>query len=257
MSSSPPSDVQVDRPEPGIAVVTLNRPERRNAITPEMRERLRDTVIDLIADPTVRALVLTGAGGQFCAGGDVSRLASLPKDKVADLLRSAHPLIRALVESPKPVIAAVAGAAAGGGAGLALACDTVLMAEDARLVLPFNQLGLVPDYGLAYTLTRRLGVARATRLMLDPRPIDAPTALRCGLADEGCPPTELLQTAIALAARYSRQSALALAGIKRMVLSQSPDLQATLDIEVQAQTACFASPAFASGAAAFLARKSG
>ena len=248
-------DVLVDRPAPGIARITLNRPQRRNALTPQMRERLREAVLSRLADAEVKALVLTGAGGHFCAGGDVARLVALPKNEVAALLRSAHGLIRALIESPKPVIAAVSGAAAGGGAGLALACDHVLMADDARIVLPFHRLALVPDYGLAYTLARRVGAARAHQMMLNPEPVTAPAALAAGIADAKVPAIDLAQAAVDWAVRVARQSPLALAGMKRLMLAQSLPVQETLDIEVEAQVACFASPQFQVGAQAFLAKK--
>lgn len=251
------AEVHVDYPVAGVARITLNRPERRNALTPEMRERLSAVVVDAMSDPATKALLLTGAGGAFCAGGDVGRLAALPKGEVESLLRSGHRLVRALIEGPKPVIAAVSGPAAGGGLGLALACDTVVIADDARLVLPFHKLALIPDYGLSYTLARRLGPARATRLMMNPQPIGAKEALQLGLADHLCGPGDLQQTAIELAISYSRQSPLAMAGIKVMMLAQSPDLQATLDLEVQVQSECFASPDFAAGAAEFLAGRRG
>jgi 2-(1,2-epoxy-1,2-dihydrophenyl)acetyl-CoA isomerase len=246
--------VRIEFPADGIARVTLDRPQRLNAITPTMREALIQAVITLQADVSVRAIVLTGRGEHFCAGGDVARLAELPKSELPALLRSAHRLIRALVESEKPVIAVVRGAAAGGGAGLALACDRVLLASDASVVLPFNRLGLVADYGLAYTLPRRLGVARAHQLMLAPHRIQAEEALDIGLADDVCAVDALQEQALNWALRVSKESALALAWTKRLLLAQLPSLQATLELEVAAQTECFASEAFTLGAAAFLAR---
>ena len=108
-----------EMPRAGIARLTLNRPAHRNALTPELRESLRTELKALMQDDTVHAVLLTGAQGQFCAGGDLARLAALPKDQVTALLRSGHALIRLLIESPKPVVAAIAGSAAGGGAATA------------------------------------------------------------------------------------------------------------------------------------------
>ncbi len=248
-------EVLIDHPAPGVARITLNRPAHRNALTPPMRERLRETVQAQLADPTVRALVLTGAQGHFCAGGDVARLAALPKEELPALLRAGHALVRALIESPKPVVAAICGAAAGGGAGLALACDMLVMGSSAKLVLPFHKLGLVPDYGVAYTLPRRVGVARAHQMMLRPQPLEAERALESGAADAVVEDDQVQEAAIQAAIRMASQSALALAWTKRLMLAQSPPLQDTLDLEVEAQAACFASPEFSAGAAAFLARK--
>jgi enoyl-CoA hydratase/carnithine racemase len=250
----PPSELLIDLPQAGIARVTINRPAHRNALTPEVREALRAELQALMQDDAVRAVVLTGAQGQFCAGGDLARLAALPKTEVTALLRSGHALIRLLIESPKPVVAAVAGSAAGGGAGLALACDAVLMADSAKLVLPFDRIGLVPDYGLAYTLARRMGAARAHLLMLSPEPVTAASALACGLADRVAPDAELAQTAIAWASSLARQSPLATAWLKKLALAQLPPLQQTLDIELAAQAECFRSAEFEAGAAAFLSR---
>lgn len=250
----PLSELIIDRPQAGIARLTINRPAHRNALTPELREALRMACKALIDDDTVRALVLTGADGHFCAGGDLARLAALPKDEVTALLRSGHALIRLLVESPKPVVAAVAGSAAGGGAGLALACDAVLMANSARLVLPFDRIGLVPDYGLAYTLARRMGAARAHSMMLRPEVVSAADALACGLADQVVPDTQLDAAAMTWASGAARQSPLAIAWLKQLALAQSPPLQQTLDIELEAQAECFRSAEFEEGAKAFLSR---
>lgn len=249
-----PSDLIIDSPQAGIARVTINRPAQRNALTPEVREALRSELHSLMQDNAVQAVVLTGAQGQFCAGGDLAHLVALPKDEVTALLRSGHALIRLLIESPKPVVAAVAGSAAGGGAGLALACDAVLMADSARLVLPFDRIGLVPDYGLAYTLARRMGASRAHLLMLRPEPVSAAGALACGLADRVVADAELDHTAITWATSLARQSPMATAWLKRLSLAQSPPLQPTLEIELAAQAECFRSAEFEAGAAAFLSR---
>jgi 2-(1,2-epoxy-1,2-dihydrophenyl)acetyl-CoA isomerase len=243
-----------ERPRAGIARLTINRPAHRNALTPELRESLRVELQALMQDETVRAVVLTGSNGQFCAGGDLARLAALPKDEVTALLRSGHALIRVLIESPKPVVAAIAGSAAGGGAGLALACDAVLMANSARLILPFDRIGLVPDYGLAYTLARRMGISRAHLLMLSPKPVTATQALAYGLADQVVPDADLEETAIELATNFARQSLLATAWIKKLALAQSPPIQSTLDIELAAQAECFRSDEFQAGVAAFLSK---
>jgi len=243
-----------DRPAADIARITINRPSHRNALTPEIREEIKKILRILFQDDSVKAIVLTGSNGHFCAGGDLGRLAALPKSEITDLLRSGHELIRLLVESPKPVVAAVAGSAAGGGAGLALACDVVLMTEDAKLVLPFNRIGLVPDYGLAYTLVKRMGLAQAHRFMLNPEPLSAQSALAKGLADSVVEKEELEASAINLAISLSRQSLMATAWIKKLALAQLNALQATFETELSAQAECFKSKEFEEGVAAFLKR---
>jgi enoyl-CoA hydratase/carnithine racemase len=243
-----------DRPEVEIARITINRPSHRNALTPEIREEIKKLLRMHYQDESVKAIVLTGSNGHFCAGGDLGRLATLPKSEVTNLLRSGHELIRLLVESPKPVVAAVAGSAAGGGAGLALACDVVMMAEDAKFVLPFNRIGLVPDYGLAYTLAKRMGLPQAHRLMLNPEPISAQISLEKGLADSVVPSKDLAASAIKLAISLSQQSLMATAWIKKLALVQLNALQETFELELAAQAECFKSTEFEKGVAAFLKR---
>jgi enoyl-CoA hydratase/carnithine racemase len=244
----------LSRPLAEVAKVTLNRPAYRNALTPELREELKLLLKALFQDESVKAIVLTGSDGNFCAGGDLARLAALPKSEVTALLRSGHELIRLLVESPKPVVAAVSGSAAGGGAGLALACDMVVMSEDAKFVLPFNRIGLVPDYGLAYSLAKRMGLPQAHRLMLNPEPVLAAMALQKGLADSVVPLLELQSHALDMAVSLSRQSPMATAWIKKLALVQMNGLQATFEMELAAQAECFKSKEFEDGVAAFLKR---
>lgn len=251
----PDEEILIDQPAPGLRRITLNRPSHMNALTPTMRTALRLAIESTMAQPETRALILTGAGGDFCSGGDVAFLAALPKPGVADLLRDVHRLVRLLIESGKPVVVAIEGYAAGGGAGLALACDTVLMSERASFLLPFHKLGLVADCGLFHTLPRRVGWARAHQLLLRPERIDAAAAQALGLADVTCPSGDLQERAVALASDMSKQSPLALAWTKRLMLAQLPPLDTAFDLEVEAQLACFASPAFEAGAAAFLARR--
>ena len=246
------NELIIDQPRIDIRRITINRPSYRNALTPEIREELKSLLLKLYGDPAIKAIVITGADGQFCAGGDLGRLAKLPKNEVSALLSSGHELIRLLIESPKPVIAAIAGSAAGGGAGLALACDSIVMADDAKFILPFNRIGLVPDYGLAFTLSKRMGISQAHRLMLNPEPISAASAMQKGLADSVVPFSDLDECAINMAISLSRQSALATRWIKQLTLMQMNALQGTLDTELAAQAQCFSSPEFEAGVAAFL-----
>ena len=151
----------------GVATLTLNRPEARNAISTAMKDELSTVVPQIAADPGVRAVVLTGAGGVFSAGGDLRGMdevrASMTVEGWRDRMRSVHPLIRTLLEMDKPLIAAVDGAAFGAGFSLALLADFVLASPRARFCLSFMRVGLVPDFAAMYTLPRVVGVQRADR----------------------------------------------------------------------------------------------
>ncbi|HIA77194.1 MAG TPA: enoyl-CoA hydratase, partial [Gammaproteobacteria bacterium] len=156
----------------GIATLTLNRPESRNALTPEMMRGLKDALLRFAADPAVRVVVLTGAGRAFCAGGDVKRFAAVSsggqatvafEERVHDL-RTRMEVSRLLHEMPKPTLAVIPGPAAGAGLSLALACDLRIAAEDAKLTTAFSKVGLSGDFGGSYFLTYLVGVAKAREL---------------------------------------------------------------------------------------------
>lgn len=162
--------VLTDRPEAALARISLNRPERRNALGPDLRDALIGALEAALADASVRAIVLTGAGGTFCAGGDISTMGGLDaagaKARMADNQR----LVRVLAGAEKPLVAALEGFAMGAGASIALWCDAVVMGQGARIGFPFLKMGLVPDYGLLFTLPRRVGGARAPHGAARPNP---------------------------------------------------------------------------------------
>ena len=157
----PGDDAMVlEQREGAVLVLTLNRPDRLNALSRPLRDSLRSALERGLADDRVRAIVLTGAGRAFCAGGDLEEITGLD-DLEGEVRDGFGPLIRLLVESPKPVVAAVNGAAAGAGLGLALACDLRVMSADAVMAVAFAGIGLVPDSGVSWTLPRLVGPARA------------------------------------------------------------------------------------------------
>jgi len=220
-----------------IAVITLSNPERRNAFTPEMRRTITRHLETLGADAGCRAVVLTGSGGHFCSGADLSRVDPAQPPMTAEALRDntrdVHRLVRALFAGPKPVIAAVEGLAYGGGLAIALACDHVVAARTASFGAGFSKLGIIADVGALYTLQIRLGVVGAKRfLALSPR-IDGEEAVRTGLADELAGPGEALPAAIAVARRYAEAAPLSLAYTKaaygRGIGSLEDAFQAELD----------------------------
>lgn len=210
--------------ENSIAVVTLNRPDVRNAIDDEMRAQLI-TVLDNVAnDPAVRAVVLTGQGKGFCAGGDIAgmreRLKAAPGAVAYNGWRRqkrTHQGVAALHGMPKPTIAAVNGAAVGLGCDMALSCDFVMASETATFSMSFIRRGLIPDGGGMYFLPRRVGLARAKELIFSGRSVDAKEALSIGIADRVSPAESLIANAVAWASELSRGSPAALALAKSIL----------------------------------------
>lgn len=219
-------------------LIRLNRPERRNAFDLEMRQDIADAVLEARDDDAVRAVVIAGSGGVFCAGGDLKALseAKRPVFKDRDRIRRLHLWFRELVNLEKPVIAAVDGAAFGAGFNLALACDFILGTPRTRFCAAFGRIGLVPDLGGFFLLPRIVGLQRAKDLVLSAREVDADEALRLGLLFQVVESERLMDTALALAARYHDASVEAL-GIAKNILNRSFSLdQDTLaELEAAAQ----------------------
>lgn len=244
----------------GVATITLDRSQARNALSAAMKESLTELVPKLAADPAVRALVLTGAGGAFCAGGDIrgmaeSRSASGVEDW-RERMRGYHPLIRSLLELDKPLIAAVDGPAFGAGFSLALMADFVLASPQARFCLSFMKVGLVPDFAAMYTLPRVVGVQRAKELMLSARELDAEEACRLGIAMEVVPGEGLLARAQELARSFTGASPLAVGLIKREVgMALATDLPTLLGREADQQAMCFETAYQAEAVRRFLAKE--
>jgi 2-(1,2-epoxy-1,2-dihydrophenyl)acetyl-CoA isomerase len=233
--------VQLDR-QGSTAVLTLNSPATRNAFTPEIREGLSAAVASVRTDPAVRALVITGAGGHFCAGGDIRSMSGATMEGAAwrERMHGTQRWMAELLTLDKVVIAAVDGAAYGAGFSLALAADFVLASTRARFCMSFMRLGLVPDCGAFYTLPRRVGKQRATELMLSAREVPATEARELGIAMELHEPEQLLPRALALAASMAGASALATSLVKR-AMSDPGELAALLDCEANAQALAFGS----------------
>lgn len=235
----------------GVATLVLNRPDSLNALNSTMRRELLAAVKSLARDESVRAVVITGAGRGFCSGADL-RGGSDERRFRRVLTSEYNPLVRAIRELPKPVLAAVNGVAAGAGVSLALACDLVYAAEEARFILAFVKIGLVPDSGSTRTLVRTLGRHRAAQLIFSGEPLSASEALAAGLVNEVVPAAELSelvrQRASALAAAPTRAIALA----KRLV-NQAEDaaLDESMAFEAALQDLAGRTEDHAEGLAAF------
>ncbi|HEX5455090.1 MAG TPA: 2-(1,2-epoxy-1,2-dihydrophenyl)acetyl-CoA isomerase PaaG [Stellaceae bacterium] len=241
---------------PGYHVLTLNRPERLNALTVEMADALLAALDEAEADRECRAVLLTGAGRGFCAGQDLTAIDSATPAAIGDLLDRYNPLIRRLRALPLPVVCAVSGVAAGAGANLALACDIVMAGEGASFVQAFARIGLVPDCGGTWVLPRLVGMARARALALLAEPLPAATAVEWGLIWRAVPDATLMEEAHALAAQLAAGPAAGLALIKR-ALDAAPgnDLDTQLDLERDLQVEAAASPDHAEGLRAFLEKR--
>ncbi|MDR7152719.1 2-(1,2-epoxy-1,2-dihydrophenyl)acetyl-CoA isomerase [Hydrogenophaga palleronii] len=228
-----------------VATITFNNPAKRNVFDAEVRERLADVVGQVRRDAGIRALVLTGAGGHFCSGGDLRNIAAAGLDTAGwrHRMRSLHEWLHDLITLDRPVIAAVDGAAAGAGFSLAMMADFVLATPRAKFCMSFLKVGLVPDMAAFYTLPRIVGVQRAKELMLSARDVGAEEALRLGLVMELHAPEVLLDRAQALATSFVGASPTAVSLIKR-ALEQAPgaSLAALVDAEVNAQALAAATP---------------
>jgi enoyl-CoA hydratase/carnithine racemase len=234
----------------------LNRPASRNALDIPLRLELGDAVESAMADSTVRAIVLTGAGGSFCSGGDISTMQRMPPAEGRPRAEAAQRVVRALWAGGKPVVAAVEGAAFGAGLALALACDRIVAAKDARFGAAFVRVGLAGDMGIFATLPARLGPAAAKQILMFGKQFSAPEALELGLIDVTAPTGGALAAAVADAATLAAGPPLALAAIKSLLTRWPSDPVTVLDREVEQQVALFDSDDLTEGAAAFHERRS-
>ena len=241
-----------------VVVLTMNRPERRNALSPQLDEDLRAAFATVRDDDTVRAVVLQGAGGGFCAGADLTILKDgvSPDELYTHLTERYLPLIEAITTAPVPVLGAVHGSAAGAGMALALACDLRVMADDAALLMAFSSIGFVPDSGASYLLARQVGYSRAFELAAEAQPLPAPRCLDLGLTNRVVPADDLAGEARSwahdLAARPTRALGLTK---KALHYSMTHSLRATIEYESRLQTEALQTDDHQEGVAAFLEKR--
>lgn len=255
-------EVLLEHIEDGVLTLTMNRPDRLNALTWEMCDRMQRALVAAAADPAVGAIVLTGAGRAFCAGGDVKAMAETPQgldryeERVADLRRRME-CSRLLHEIPKPTIASVRGPAAGAGLSLALACDLRIAGEEARFTTAFAKVGLSGDFGGHYLLTQLVGTAKARELYMLSPVIDAKTALALGLVAKVVPDAALEAETRALARALASGPRVALGYIKQNLnLAESgASLSNVMDAEAMRHTRCATTDDHREAAAAFVAKR--
>jgi len=245
----------------GVCLITLDRPERLNALTFDVYRELTDRFASLADDNRAHAVVITGAGRAFCSGGDVhdiiGRLVDMPHEQVLAFTRMTGELIGNMHRLEKPIIAAVNGVAAGAGAVIVAASDLRVFADNAKLAFLFTKVGLTgADMGAGWLLPRLVGQARAAELLLLGDSIDAPTAERFGLATRVVPGAQCLPEALALGKRLAQGPLAALASTKRLLRAEwLMDLDTALEAEAQAQAGHLIQPDHREYHASFVAKR--
>ena len=257
VSSQP---ILFDRLENGVLTLTLNRPERLNALDGALIEALSAGIKRAGRDPECRAVLITGAGRGFCAGADLANRAFAPGDARPDLgqalEKGLNPIIRGIRNLPKPVVCAVNGPAAGAGANIALACDIVLAAKSAKFLQAFARIGLIPDAGGTFILPRLVGDARARALMMLAEPIGAEEAEAVGMIYHAVDDEDLMGEARTVAERLAAGPTHAL-GLMKRALAASPtnSFDAQLDLERDLQREAGGGDEYVEGVRAFLDKR--
>ena len=250
--------------ESGIATLTMNRPEARNALTRDMMFGLVEALPRLAADSAVRLVVLTGAGKAFCSGGDVKSFAKRAAGTVAQMsfdqqvtdVRARMEVSRYLHEMPKPTLAVIPGAAAGAGLSLALACDMRIAADDAKLTTAFAKIGLAGDFGGSYFLNHLVGAAKARELYFTGRVVLADEALQMGMVNRIVPAAQLAEAARAWAQELAALPTVAIGYMKRNLnLGLRASLSDVLDTEAIHLIRTFETEDHKGAAAAFVEKR--
>ncbi|EEA01818.1 Enoyl-CoA hydratase/isomerase [Burkholderia sp. H160] len=240
----------------GVAIVTLNNPKTRNALSRDLLMVLADQLETLRMDDGCRAIVLTGANGHFCSGGDVSGMsAERPLPVGRERMVIAHRVVRTLTQMGKPVVGAVEGYAAGAGFSLASACDYLVASFTAKFVSSFSKVGLLPDLGLMYTLPQRVGLAQAKRLLMSSRIVAAEEAQFLGITDRLAEPGEVISAALAVARELTANAPLSVALLKAAYARGITTLEDALAYEMDNQAALYLTNDHREAVAAFAEKR--
>lgn len=253
--------MRLERPRPGVALITLDRPERLNALTFRMFDEFHEVSAEIAADKEIRAVVLTGEGRGFCSGLDLDEAATLPDMTPSEMMlgqeRWAGSMV-ALHELPQPVIAAVNGAAAGGGLGVALAADMRIASPQARFNAAFVRIGLsAGDIGVSWALPRIIGFGLAAEILTTGRFVDAEEAARIGLVNRVVPAEALLDEAFAVAEQIAANSPFGVMLTKRVLHANvdAPGLRSAIETENRGQTLATRGTDFPEALEAFRAKR--
>jgi len=264
MPKSPDSDLVVQRREGDIVTLTFNDPPHRNAMTRAMGETFHDRIQALRNDASLRALVITGGGGAFSAGGDLEMIGRVTqmahqgkRAEVTQFMRSFYELFLSICSVPVPTLAAINGHAIGAGLCVALGCDIRFVAREAKVGLNFTKLGLHPGMGASWSLPRLVGPAWAAELMYTSRIVGGEQAAAIGLASHCLPSAEVLPAALETAREIASCSPIAVRCLKKgLAHSEDAGLDAQLDFEAAEQAVCYASEDMLEGLTAARARRS-
>lgn len=253
--------VSVQHHDGGVALVTFDKAESMNSLDPGVMRQVREAFLALLADPKVRAIVLTGSGAAFCAGANVKQMAAAARTResvqwVLDTTAELHPLLLELHASGKPLIAAVNGVAAGGGLGLALVADYRVGNPQARFAAGYFGIGLSPDGGSTWLMPRLIGTQRTRRFFFTNEVMDAAEAGRIGLLDEVVPSDQLLARALTVARDWGHWGAMSRESTKRLLeATVKNDFASHLDLERGLIAAASGTADFAEGTAAFVEKR--
>lgn len=238
-----------------VAVIWINDRKRRNPLSLGVRELLIPAMQAAQEDPELRAIVLAGAGGCFCAGGDIAGMTDMGVANARQRMHNIQRLVRLIREGPKPVIAAVEGFAIGAGLSLMSACDIVVSSREAKFSLPFGRIGLIPDLGVLQTMPERIGLGRTRLLALSGRMIDAQQAASWGLVEELAEQGEAAAQALTIAREIAVAAPLSTAVTKQLLARAPGHLDQFLGAESDAQAMLFQTDDFAEGARSFLEKR--
>jgi 2-(1,2-epoxy-1,2-dihydrophenyl)acetyl-CoA isomerase len=243
--------------EGNVATVKFNNPSKKNMLTEQMKDELKDAINRFKDDDTVKVVVLTGSGDSFCAGGDLSTMG----DKM-DLIQGRNRMINLqewfvqLVKLEKPVIASINGHAVGAGFSLALASDIILASEKALFGAPFNKVGVIPDYGCLYFLPRYVGLLKAKEIVFTGKLLKAPEAKELGFVNEVIPHEQLTEVTKKWAQRLSKGPAVAIGLAKNMLnITYESSLKTILDYEILSQTIALQTKDHREGVSAFFEKR--
>jgi enoyl-CoA hydratase/carnithine racemase len=244
--------IMVDEAAPGVVVVDFNRPDVANALSTQMGHDLLDAWNRLSADASLRCVILRGEGRHFQAGADLKERNGMTDEAWAEQHRLFEAMIRAQLACPVPIIAAVQGAAMGGGCEMSLACDFTYAAEGARFGLPEAGLGIMPGEGGTQLLTRAVGPRRALEILTTAAPISAEKALEWGIVSAVVPADQLMETVLGVARQIASRAPLSVRGLKRVVHGgQDLDLKRAMDLELTVYNHLFTTADRREGVASF------